>query len=178
MNKEINTQISYVKNLLRSLSYLSIQSLRSLELILSKLLRLDVMLDRLRLHFGHDAFFLQGHASRQDIIREEKANVEAELVFSLEQLDTNDHNTTAMKHDQADKLDCLMFVMFEYINSVCISHGQSPLARDRSEHVRSCRNSELRTDEVIIPRPAQRLQQNLASDTRLVARAVSAFLHL
>jgi hypothetical protein len=42
MTKEIHVQITYVKNLLRSLSYLSIQRLRFLEIILSKLLRLDV----------------------------------------------------------------------------------------------------------------------------------------
>ncbi|CAF2142761.1 unnamed protein product [Rotaria magnacalcarata] len=105
MTKETNTQIIYVKNLLRSLSYLSIQRLRFLEIILSKLLRSDV------------------HASRQDIIREESSNIEAELVFSLEQLDTNDNNTKGMKHDQADKLDCLMLVMFEYITSTCIENG-------------------------------------------------------
>ena len=44
MTKEINIQITYVKNLLRSLSYLAIQRLRFLEIILSKLLRLDVRL--------------------------------------------------------------------------------------------------------------------------------------
>ncbi len=65
------------------------------------------------------------HASRQDIIREEKSNIEIELVFSLEQLDTNDNNNSnGMKHDQADKLDCLMFVMFEYITSICIENGK------------------------------------------------------
>ncbi|CAF2445438.1 unnamed protein product [Rotaria sp. Silwood2] len=105
MTKDINVQITYVKNLLRSLSYLPIQRSRFLEIILSKLLRLDV------------------HASRQDIIREENSNIEAELVFSLEQLDTNDNNTKGMKLDQADKLDCLMFVMFEYIISICIENG-------------------------------------------------------
>ncbi|CAF0928253.1 unnamed protein product [Adineta ricciae] len=105
MTKEITIQITYVKNLLRSLSYLSIQRLRFFEIILSKLLRLDV------------------HASRQDILREEKCSIENELVFSLEQLGTNDKTSNAMKHDQADKLDCLMYVMFEYINSVCIENG-------------------------------------------------------
>jgi hypothetical protein len=68
--------------------------------------------------------FFKVHASRQDIIREEKSSVENELVFSLEQLGTNDTNTDSMKHDQADKLDCLMFVMFEYINSICIENGK------------------------------------------------------
>ncbi len=48
--------------------------------------------------------------------------MENELVFSLEQLDTNEKN--GMKHDQADKLDCLMFVMFEYITSICIENGK------------------------------------------------------
>ena len=42
MTKEISTQITYVKNLLRTSTYLSIQRLRFLEIILSKLLRLDV----------------------------------------------------------------------------------------------------------------------------------------
>ncbi len=59
--------------------------------------------------------FLKVHASRQDILHAEKTNIENELVFSLEQLDTNDNN--GMKHDQADKLDCLMYVLFEYISS-------------------------------------------------------------
>ena len=29
-----------------------------------------------------------------------------------------------MKHDQADKLDCLMHVMFEYITNICIENGK------------------------------------------------------
>ena len=29
-----------------------------------------------------------------------------------------------MKHDQADKLDCLMYVMFEYITNVCLENGK------------------------------------------------------
>ncbi len=59
--------------------------------------------------------FSKVHASRQDILHAEKTNIENELVFSLEQLDTNDNN--GMKHDQADKLDCLMYVLFEYIST-------------------------------------------------------------
>lgn len=68
--------------------------------------------------------FSKVHASRQDIIREERSTIETELVFSLEQLDTNDKNPNTMKLDQADKLDCLMYVMFEYITSICINNGK------------------------------------------------------
>ena len=50
--------------------------------------------------------------------------MENELVFSLEQLDTNDRDTSGMKHDQADKLDCLMVAMFEYTTAVCVNHGK------------------------------------------------------
>jgi RNA polymerase I-specific transcription initiation factor RRN3 len=100
MTKDVNIQIIYIKNLLRSLSYLSVQRSRFLEIIFSKLIRMDV------------------HASRQDILYAEKINIENELVFSLEQLDTNDDNNNIMKHDQADKLDCLMFVLFEYITNI------------------------------------------------------------
>lgn len=57
-------------------------------------------------------------------MREETSSIENELVFSLEQLDTNDTNSTSMRHDQADKLDCLMFAMFEYINSSSRENGQ------------------------------------------------------
>lgn len=28
-----------------------------------------------------------------------------------------------MKHDQADKLDCLMYVLFEYITNVSVQNG-------------------------------------------------------
>ncbi|CAF0952651.1 unnamed protein product [Rotaria sp. Silwood1] len=103
MTKDIHIQVIYIKNLLRSLSYLSIQRSRYLEIILSKLIRIDV------------------HASRQDILHAEKINIENELVFSLEQLNTNDNNE--MKHDHADKLDCLMFVLFEYITNISIENG-------------------------------------------------------
>ena len=48
MTKEISIQITYVKNLLRTSAYLSIQRLRFLEIILSKLLRLDVSPSNLR----------------------------------------------------------------------------------------------------------------------------------
>jgi len=65
---------------------------------------------------------LKVHASRQDILHAEKTNIELELVFSLEQLDTNDNN--GMKHDQADKLDCLMFVLFEYITNISSQNGK------------------------------------------------------
>jgi len=68
--------------------------------------------------------FSKVHASRQDILHAEKTNIENELVFSLEQLDTNDNN--GMKHDQADKLDCLMYVLFEYIS---IQNGKNALKK-------------------------------------------------
>ncbi|CAF3338861.1 unnamed protein product [Rotaria socialis] len=103
MTKDANIQVVYIRNLLRSLSYLSIQRSRYLEIIVSKLIRIDV------------------HASRKDILHAEKVNIEDELVFSLEQLHTNDNNE--MKHDQADKLDCLMYVLFEYITNVAVQNG-------------------------------------------------------
>ena len=131
MTKEINIQIIYIKNLLRSLSYLSYQRIRFLEIILSKLLRLDVTSPSNLLFSISYLLSSKVHASRQDIIREERSDIENELVFSLEQLDTNDTNSHAMKHNQADKLDCLMFVMFEYINSVCIENGQSSIENER-----------------------------------------------
>ncbi|CAF4866235.1 unnamed protein product, partial [Rotaria magnacalcarata] len=49
------------------------QRSRYLEIIASKLIRIDV------------------HASRKDILHAEKVNIEDELVFSLEQLHTNDN---------------------------------------------------------------------------------------
>lgn len=127
MNKEIQVQIVYVKNLLRSLSYLAIQRSHFLEIILSKLLRLDVSPTLLVVVFDFLDIQIRSfkvHASRQDIIREEKSTIENELVFSLEQLDTNDTNQNSMKHDQADKLDCLMYVMFEYITNLCLENGK------------------------------------------------------
>ena len=125
MTKEIPVQITYIKNLLRSTSYLLHQRSRFLEIILSKLLRLDVRTAHSLLSpILFVRSFVQVHASRQDIMREETSSIENELVFSLEQLDTNDTNTSSMKHDQADKLDCLMFVMFEYINSVGRENGE------------------------------------------------------
>jgi RNA polymerase I-specific transcription initiation factor RRN3 len=120
MTKDVNIQITYIKNILRSLSYLSVQRSRFLEIILSKLIRMDVS-------YSNQGYFLfvsilKVHASRQDILHAEKTNLENELVFSLEQLDTNDNN--GMKHDQADKLDCLMFVLFEYITNISIQNGK------------------------------------------------------
>lgn len=125
MNKEIQVQIAYVKNLLRSLSYLTIQRTHFLEIIFSKLLRLDVTHQNDKNHsIFVFSFCVKVHASRQDIIREEKSTIESELVFSLEQLDTNDTNRNSMKHDQADKLDCLMEIMFEYITHLCLENGK------------------------------------------------------
>ena len=72
--------------------------------------------------------FRKVHASRQDILHAEKTNIENELVFSLEQLDTNDNS--GMRHDQADKLDCLMYVIFEYISSQSESEQIKSLFRD------------------------------------------------
>lgn len=61
--------------------------------------------------------------------------MENELVFSLEQLDTNDRDTSGMKHDQADKLDCLMVAMFEYTTAVCVNQGKVMSTRSlTSEH--------------------------------------------
>jgi hypothetical protein len=42
MTKDVHIQVIYIKNLLRSLSYLSVQRSRFLEIILSKLIRMDV----------------------------------------------------------------------------------------------------------------------------------------
>ena len=115
----------YIKNILRSLSYLPDQRLRFLEIILSKLLRLDVNSFLIVSKRLISLNLSKVHASRQDILREEKSTVENELVFSLEQLDTNDHqNSNVMKHDQADKLDCLILILFQYITSICIQNGR------------------------------------------------------
>jgi len=43
MTKDVNIQVIYIKNLLRSLSYLSVQRSCFLEIILSKLIRMDVI---------------------------------------------------------------------------------------------------------------------------------------
>ncbi|CAF1203005.1 unnamed protein product [Adineta steineri] len=103
MTKDKDIQIIYIKNLLRLLSYLSIERLRFLEIILSKLIRMDV------------------HASRQDILHSERYYIENELVFPLEQ---QQHDTNQMKHDQADKLDCLMYSIFEYITNISMKNGK------------------------------------------------------
>ncbi len=42
MTKDVHIQVVYIKNLLRLLSYLPIQRTRFLEIILSKLIRMDV----------------------------------------------------------------------------------------------------------------------------------------
>ena len=42
MTKDVNIQVTYIKNILRSLSYLSNQRSNFLEIILSKLIRIDV----------------------------------------------------------------------------------------------------------------------------------------
>ena len=42
MTKDVNIQVIYIKNLLRSLGYLSVQRSRIFEIILSKLIRMDV----------------------------------------------------------------------------------------------------------------------------------------
>ena len=81
---------------------------------------------------------LKVHASRQDIIREERLDMEIERTFSLEQLITNDHHTTIeMKHDQANKLDCLMFIMFEYICKCIYMYIQIHVCKYTSIHLRS-----------------------------------------
>ena len=67
------------------------------------------------------SIFSKVHASRQDILYAEKGNIENELVFSIEQLDTNDHDS--MKHDQGDKLDRIMHVLFEYITNTALPNG-------------------------------------------------------
>ncbi|CAF1162202.1 unnamed protein product [Adineta ricciae] len=100
MTKDKHIQVVYVQNLLRSLNYLPIERLKFFEIVLTKLLRMDV------------------HASRQDILQTEKRRVENEMVFTLEQSDDR------MKHDQADKLDWLMFILFEYITNVSHKDGK------------------------------------------------------
>ena len=90
---------------------------------------------------------LKVHASRQDIIREERLDMEIERTFSLEQLITNDHHTTIeMKHDQANKLDCLMFIMFEYIKNTGVENGNENMKIKKifqKYHFCLYRNSEL-----------------------------------
>ena len=140
MTKEIPVQITYIKNLLRSTSYLLHQRLRFLEIILSKLLRLDVWPSPSLVALFIFFVCVQVHASRQDIMREETStsSIENELVFSLEQLDTNETNSTSMKHDQADKLDCLMFAMFEYINSSSRENGEWTKEEKKKDSASSC----------------------------------------
>ncbi|CAF4354101.1 unnamed protein product, partial [Adineta steineri] len=61
------------------------------------------------------------HASRQDILHSERYYIENELVFPLEQ---QQHDTNQMKHDQANKLDCLMYSMLEYITNISMKNGK------------------------------------------------------
>ena len=44
MNKDVNIQVIYIRNLLRILTYFPVQRSRFLEIILSKLIRMDVNL--------------------------------------------------------------------------------------------------------------------------------------
>jgi len=57
MTKDVQIQVIYLKNLLRSLTYLNVERARFFEIILSKLIRMDVRDIRLVFFFIHTKNF-------------------------------------------------------------------------------------------------------------------------
>ncbi|NWR69588.1 RRN3 factor, partial [Centropus unirufus] len=120
INKSERTLECYVHNLLRVTMYLPTLRLQILELIIEKLLKLDVSTPQQDIEDAEEA------ANNSD--HEEKSTEEG--LFDMEEEEERKGNKVVschserMAHPLAERLDILMTILFSYIKDVCHVDGK------------------------------------------------------
>ncbi|XP_054066527.1 RNA polymerase I-specific transcription initiation factor RRN3 isoform X2 [Rissa tridactyla] len=127
INKSERTLECYVHNLLRVTVYLPTLRLQILELIIEKLLKLDVSAPQQDIEDAEEA------ANNSD--SEEKSTEEG--LFDMEEDEERKGNKVVsssserMAHPLAERLDILMTILFSYIKDVCHVDGKLDINRTK-----------------------------------------------
>ncbi|KAM8934764.1 RNA polymerase I-specific transcription initiation factor RRN3 [Pelodytes ibericus] len=127
MNKSARTMECYVHNLLRMTVYFTTMRLEILELVIERLLKIDVSAPR---HDIEDSEEVAFHGDG-DI----KNGMEEGLFNMDEDVDVEEKRpagaSDVMAHPAADRLDTLLFVLFAYIKDVCYTNGSLDLSKTK-----------------------------------------------
>ncbi|XP_072916598.1 RNA polymerase I-specific transcription initiation factor RRN3 [Hemitrygon akajei] len=123
VNKSARTLECYVHNLLRITIYFPVLRLEILELVVEKLLKLDVNASRNDIEDAEETAADNGSSScieegLFDMDEDEKTN----LIFP---------NSDVMAHPVAERLDILMCVLLAYIKDVCYVNGELMITRTK-----------------------------------------------
>nr|XP_056722542.1 RNA polymerase I-specific transcription initiation factor RRN3 [Euleptes europaea] len=116
INKSERTLQCYVHNMLRISGYIPVLRHDILELVIERLLKMDVS------------------APRKDIDAAEEAEskqASEEGLFDMDEDEENREKNDIMAHPIADRLDILMMVLFSYIKDVCHVNGKLDLGRTK-----------------------------------------------
>uniref|UniRef100_A0A8C5QN32 RRN3 homolog, RNA polymerase I transcription factor n=1 Tax=Leptobrachium leishanense TaxID=445787 RepID=A0A8C5QN32_9ANUR len=129
VNKSVRTMECYVHNLLRITVYFPTLRLDVLELVIEKLLKIDVNASRHDIEDAEEAAFDSDGAVN-------KSNTEEGLFNMDEDVDLGEKipactNTDMMAHSGADRLDTLMLVLFAYIKNMCYTSGSLVLNKTK-----------------------------------------------
>ncbi|KAM4631867.1 RNA polymerase I-specific transcription initiation factor RRN3 [Discoglossus pictus] len=128
MNKSTRTMECYVHNLLRISVYFPTLRMEILELILEKLLKMDVSAPR------HD--IEEAEETTTLVNKGNKSSAEEGLFNMDEDEDPQEPGPVGacadmMAHPVADRLDMLMFVLCAYVKDVCYTNGELELNKTK-----------------------------------------------
>ncbi|KAL5018199.1 hypothetical protein ScPMuIL_003921 [Solemya velum] len=119
MTLHIYVQESYARNLLTIISYMPGSRQQILDLVVDKMLKLDVRAPR----HAIQAMDSPDDDMDEDIIFEME-DTKNEPTLLGEQKDMQMDEVKPMTHMEADKLDTVMDLVFQYINNVCYENGE------------------------------------------------------
>ncbi|MEE6497566.1 hypothetical protein FKM82_002771 [Ascaphus truei] len=128
VNKSARTMECYVHNLLRITVYFPSLRLEILELVVEKLLKIDVSASR---HDIEEAEETACHASGENRSGREEG------LFNMDEDEDPKESSSAgvgsdvMVHPIAERLDILMFVLCAYIKDICYTSGELDLSKTK-----------------------------------------------
>ncbi|XP_048349252.1 RNA polymerase I-specific transcription initiation factor RRN3 isoform X1 [Sphaerodactylus townsendi] len=132
INKSERTLQCYVHNILRISGYIPVLRHDILELVIERLLKIDVS------------------APRKDIEAAEEAEndpASEEGLFNMDEDEQNGAKNDIMAHPIAERLDLLMTVLFSYVKDFCYVNGKLDLGRTKDLY----RDLVLIFDKLILP---------------------------
>lgn len=109
VNKSERTLQCYVHNILRITGYIPTLRHDILELVIEKLLKIDVSAPRKDIEAAEEA---------------EKEDAPEERLFEMDEDEQNPEKDDTMSHPIAERLDILMIVLFCYVKDVCHVNGK------------------------------------------------------
>ncbi|KAM4698325.1 RNA polymerase I-specific transcription initiation factor RRN3 [Rhinophrynus dorsalis] len=125
MNKSARTMECYVHNLLRISIYLPSLRVDILELVIEKLLKMDVSAPR------HDIEETEETACHVNGANKSGEEGLFNMDEDLQEVCATGVNSDVMAHPVAERLDILLLVVFAYIKDVCFTNGELDLNKTK-----------------------------------------------